>query len=774
MLIRFCCPECRKPLSIDSCHAGWRIACPTCEGELTVPLESSCADSRSNQPRRLRGAVLACGLLAVIGLVALMPLAFHGPAPEAALAQAQPINRAEETPQAPTVARSDKVPNAHEVRALLPADSEVVAAETEEAAETLGPPMPANPEPATPSFPERAEDPAPRLPATQPKESAANPAAPAVKAPPPQPKKKPEEIVRERWASKRRSRLTDEELRLQLLLPPEVDLETVRGTIKKLISASGKAASTGQDVVPVFTARRTDLMGLPLLTGLLARKNQEEALNLKVLSQHLRLHVQTSMPGLVDNVVDPRPDPDILRHRLLDPGPQAAWLRPQAIATLRQLLMPEHRNVRLILVDVLSKIEGRLASMALAERAVFDLNPDVRLAALIALKSRPIAEYESALIAGLRYPWPALADHAAEALVALDLRGAVPQLIPLLDARDLSEPYPVDQGKTRRAVVPELVRVNHLRNCLLCHSYSASPADPVRGLAPNAEHLVPLPASGARTPGKWGGGGSRGSVLTSTFVRADITFLRQDFSVLQPVPNHGRLWPEEQRYDYLVRLRPLSPEELLSWQEKVKDFRSAQPQREALLFALRELTGEDLGASPAAWKRYYSPITGRRLEKPLEPTEQLQHLRDCLVEGSALQRAERVAALREKSGTEYDTALVSTLPQMTTELQKLGRTVLADRFYCLPLKALRAKLGDPDAEVRRAAVSVCKQRKLKALVPELIALLDDGNQDVAWQAHQLLQLFSSRDLGPRPGADREQRQQAMTAWRDWWGQGNPK
>src|SRR5262249_36938824 len=157
--------------------------------------------------------------------------------------------------------------------------------------------------------------------------------------------------------------------------------------------------------------------------------------------------------------------------------------------------------------------------------------------------------------AGLRYPWPAVADHAAEALVALDLRGAVPQLIPLLDARELSEPYPVDQGKTRRAVVPEVVRVNHLRNCLLCHSYSASPTDPVRGLAPNAEHLVPLPASGARPPGKWGGGGSRGSVLTSTFVRADITFLRQDFSVLQPVPNHGRLWPEEQRYDYLIRLR---------------------------------------------------------------------------------------------------------------------------------------------------------------------------------------------------------------------------
>jgi hypothetical protein len=109
-----------------------------------------------------------------------------------------------------------------------------------------------------------------------------------------------------------------------------------------------------------------------------------------------------------------------------------------------------------------------------------------------------------------------------------------------------------------------------------------------------------------------------------------------------------------------------------------------------------------------------------------------------------------------------------TIPEMTAELQKLGRTVLADRFYCLPTKTLGEKLGDQDPEVRRAAVTVCRQRKLKALVPELIALLDDGDQDVMKQAHQLLQQIAGRDLGPRPGADREERLQGMTAWRDWW------
>src|SRR5262249_24004624 len=247
----------------------------------------------------------------------------------------------------------------------------------------------------------------------------------------------------------------------------------------------------------------------------------------------------------------------------------------------------------------LAKIEGKLSSMALAERAIFDLDADVRLAALVALKDRPSAEYRSVLIAGLRYPWPAFADHAAEALVALDVRDAVPKLISLLDARELGEPYPVTWGKSRLAMVPELVRINHLRNCLLCHAYSASPTDVVRGLVPNAEHLVPLPSSG----GRWGGsgGGSGPSGLALTFVRADINFLRQDFSVVQPVPNHGRLWPADQRYDYVVRLRPLGSKELLSWQEKVRDFQGAEPQREALLYALRELTGENPGPSAQDW-----------------------------------------------------------------------------------------------------------------------------------------------------------------------------
>src|SRR5205823_7048136 len=124
--------------------------------------------------------------------------------------------------------------------------------------------------------------------------------------------------------------------RKQLLLPPEVDLEAARGTVKGLVSVSAKAAGTGLDLVPLLMARRPDLMGLPLRPTSQTRLSKEEALNLQVLSQQLRLHVETSMPGLVKGVIDLRPDPEILRKRLLD----NPW-RPEAIPALRQLLMHE-------------------------------------------------------------------------------------------------------------------------------------------------------------------------------------------------------------------------------------------------------------------------------------------------------------------------------------------------------------------------------------------------------------------------------------------------
>ena len=98
--------------------------------------------------------------------------------------------------------------------------------------------------------------------------------------------------------------------------------------------------------------------------------------------------------------------------------------------------MAENKPIRRLLVEVLSLISGREAGAALAQRAMFDLSAEVRQAAVQALKDRPFEEFRPILLHGLRYPWAPVNDHAAEALVALNSKEVVPDLINLLDQPD--------------------------------------------------------------------------------------------------------------------------------------------------------------------------------------------------------------------------------------------------------------------------------------------------------------------------------------------------
>jgi hypothetical protein len=279
-----------------------------------------------------------------------------------------------------------------------------------------------------------------------------------------------------------------------------------------------------------------------------------------------------------------RIDPDLLRQTLLAEGEKSHWLQTDAIPTMQQMLMAERKSVRLLLVEFLSHIDRKEATVALAQRAIFDLNTEVREAAIKALKDRPAEDYQKILVDGLSYPWAPVADHASEALIALDMKAAVPQLIAQLDMGDPRLITTINEQGKPLVMVRELVRVNHFKNCLLCHAPSFQTADLVRGAIPDPTQ--PLPA--ASTPEYY-------SNNTRPAVRADITYLRQDFSVFQPVEKPG-VWPTYQRFDYLVRLRPMNPADL-----------AAKPgpseQYQATLYTLQKLTGKNPGPAPEDWKR---------------------------------------------------------------------------------------------------------------------------------------------------------------------------
>jgi hypothetical protein len=267
------------------------------------------------------------------------------------------------------------------------------------------------------------------------------------------------------------------------------------------------------------------------------------------------------------------------------------WLHSEAVPALVQLLMAENKPIRNLLVELLSLIPGQEASVALAQRALFDLSAEVRENAVRALRNRPLEEFRQTLLEGLRYPWAPVNDHAAEALIAVRAKGVVPDLINLLDQPDPASSFPAESGKGQQ--VRELVRINHLSNCVLCHARSQTTTDLVRGPVPDPQQPLPSILS---TPYYQGDNGP--------FVRADVTYLRQDFSVAQPVSDPGP-WPAFQRFDYVVRRRPLTLEEEI-FGKPVEPL--SGPQRRAVVFALRELTATDGGKTATGWRRRLAEI----------------------------------------------------------------------------------------------------------------------------------------------------------------------
>jgi hypothetical protein len=213
------------------------------------------------------------------------------------------------------------------------------------------------------------------------------------------------------------------------------------------------------------------------------------------------------------------------------------------------------------------------------------------------LQTRNADNVRLVLLAGPRYPWAPVADHAAEALVALGDQTAIPQLEELAKQPD---PRAVFGGTTKPTVqsVRELVRVNHLSNCFLCHAPATVKTKLVLGRVPVAGKPLPqTPYYGSESPP---------ALIVGNFVRADVTYLKQDFSVPQPVLKSGA-WPVEQRHDYVVRTRKPTRAEQAAFEANPYEY----PQKEAVLFALRELRREKDGAA--------EDVSPSREEQPTKP-----------------------------------------------------------------------------------------------------------------------------------------------------------
>ncbi len=364
----------------------------------------------------------------------------------------------------------------------------------------------------------------------------------------------------------------------------EADLGCVQGTREKLLAAAREAGNDKEEKKPailVLRAKRPDLKGLPMREGADCQARPEAVRKMQEISTTLRRELDRRT---VRSTTGEQLDTDRAERLQEMLRSSEHWFQDDGLSTLAQMLQVEAISTRSEFVKRLAKVKGAKASVLLARQALFDVSWTIRGEAIKALTDRPREDYRQVLLDALRYPWAPVAAHAAEALAAVKDRAAVFSLADMLDQPDPCAPV---QEKSNKWVVAEVVKINHLRNCLLCHPPSMDQKDSLRAIVPTPGQPVP---TGYHGRGK------------GDFVRADITYLRQDFSLMERVAKPVK-WPEWQRFDYLVRTRELTSDEIADHQKKLKRKPAAPsyPQREAVLFALRELTGSDAGETSADW-----------------------------------------------------------------------------------------------------------------------------------------------------------------------------
>lgn len=335
---------------------------------------------------------------------------------------------------------------------------------------------------------------------------------------------------------------------------------------------------------------RPDLAGVPFAMGDACRTRGTRARTFKEAAEAVR---RRKGAALVDE--DSDPEAGKAKRRQLDQA---------HLAVVSQVIATEDLSGQHALIRALASIPRPEATRALARLAVFSMEADVRADALEALAVRRDADATEVLVAGLSYPWPAVAEHAAHAIVRLKRTDLIPHLKAMLQTPDPRGPRAERVDGREETVAHELVRISHLRNCLLCHAPARRGQTPDETLV--AEVPVPtLPLPDTRT--------GYGQTESNLLVRIDVTYLRQDFSVLQAVDN-AHPWPEMQRFDFLVRKRVLTEAEARSYRDKLQPREPGRysPYHRAIVTALRELTGRDTGPTGSDWRKLLEQIEQSR------------------------------------------------------------------------------------------------------------------------------------------------------------------
>jgi HEAT repeat protein len=142
----------------------------------------------------------------------------------------------------------------------------------------------------------------------------------------------------------------------------------------------------------------------------------------------------------------------------------------------------------------------------------------------------------------------------------------------------------------------------------------------------------------------------------------------------------------------------------------------------------------------------------------------------ALVFATPEKQTAKLAQYRETPGVVYTEALADALPQLNGEITGAARNALAERLSRMTAATLSGRLGDPRAEMRRAAALAWAMKEDRSAIPALIPLLADKDELVVRAAKAGLKSLSGKDFGPNRGATDSERSAAIAAWKSWWQQ----
>ncbi len=163
-----------------------------------------------------------------------------------------------------------------------------------------------------------------------------------------------------------------------------------------------------------------------------------------------------------------------------------------------------------------------------------------------------------------------------------------------------------------------------------------------------------------------------------------------------------------------------------------------------------------------------NPVTAKPLPDKDPPAATIDSIEvDALKLGRELvsatgDRQEQVLQrLVQEKGGHYTLALADSIPRLSGASKEQARAALAERLARMKPDTIREYLKQEDPELRRAAAWAIAQKEARALVPELIELLNDADRGVAGIAYAALKELTKQDFG-----------QAPERWQAWWKQQN--